>query len=68
MCIDSEAEFQRMHGEYLRLEQRDRESLLVKGLSDDDLRAIAEAEVPAEHADLDAVDLSGPCYRSFRSR
>jgi prevent-host-death family protein len=40
--------------EYHRLKRRDREALLVTGLSDDDLRAIADAEVPAEHADLDA--------------
>ena len=38
--------------EYHRLKRRDREALLATGLSDDDLRAIAEAEVPAEYADL----------------
>ena len=38
--------------EYHRLKRRDREAMLATGLSDDDLRAIAEAEVPAEYADL----------------
>ena len=44
--------------EFKRLKRRDREVLRVEDLSDADLAAIAAAEVPAEHAHLDA-ELNG---------
>lgn len=40
--------------EFKRLKRRDREVLLSEDLTEADLAAIASAEVPAEHADLDA--------------
>lgn len=39
--------------EYYRLKQLDREVLSVGDLSEEDLQAIAAAEVPAEYAHLD---------------
>jgi len=40
--------------EYHRLKRRDRQALAVEEISNDDLAAILAAEVPAEHASLDA--------------
>lgn len=40
--------------EYRRLRRRDREALAVEQLSEADLQSIAAAEVPSEHAHLDA--------------
>lgn len=40
--------------EYARLKQRDRRALRVEQLSDDDIEAIAGAEMAAEHSHLDA--------------
>ena len=40
--------------EYARLKRRDREVLRAADFSEDDLKAIAAAKVPAEHAHLDA--------------
>ncbi len=39
--------------EYRRLKARDRQALLVSELSDDEMRAIAKAEIPAEAAAFD---------------
>ncbi len=39
--------------EYRRLKSRDREALPVSALGEDELRAIAAAEVPAEYSHLD---------------
>lgn len=40
--------------EYARLKRRDREVLRAEDFSDEDLKAIAAAKVPAEYAHLDA--------------
>lgn len=40
--------------EYARLKRRDREVLRAEDFSDEDLKAIAAAKVPDEHAHLDA--------------
>ena len=40
--------------EYARLRRRDREALAVEELSDEDLAAIARAEMPKGHEQLDA--------------
>jgi PHD/YefM family antitoxin component YafN of YafNO toxin-antitoxin module len=40
--------------EYARLKRRDREVLRAEDFSDEDLKAIAKAEVPREFAHLDA--------------
>jgi prevent-host-death family protein len=40
--------------EYHRLKRRDRQALAVEQISDDDMAAIATAEVPPDYAHLDA--------------
>lgn len=39
--------------EYSRLKQRDRHMASIRELTDDEIEAIAKAEVPAEYAPLD---------------
>jgi PHD/YefM family antitoxin component YafN of YafNO toxin-antitoxin module len=40
--------------EYARLKRRDRLAIAAENLSDAEIALIAQAEVPREHADLDA--------------
>jgi prevent-host-death family protein len=40
--------------EYERLKRRDRQVLLAEELTEEEIEAISKAEVPAEHAYLDA--------------
>lgn len=53
MHVITSVEFQRRVGEYRRLKRRDRDALPVTALGEEDLRAIAGAEVPAEYTHLD---------------
>ena len=41
--------------EYERLKARDRSVVAIEALSDAELKALADAEVPAEHAELDKL-------------
>lgn len=42
--------------EYDRLRRRYRRALWAEDLTDDEVARISDSEVPAEHADLDAVE------------